>query len=253
MISDSANGSNCGVCSEGTLSAELTEAICGFRKHPHLPGSRLPSVSSASRARSTAADRQQILDDIGRADAGQRPLPVVARDRRGDLDDRFGRGELEFAGRGFEAGRRAALPDLGQRRFECARGLGRAIAAQPLPDRQQRRTPDLPGPDRKIALDEKRLERTDTTAAPDRRSADAPRRLPRFRARPCAVARARNWRRRCPRHARWRARTPASAAPATAAGAGRDSPSAARSMSGSCAWCGYACVMWTAKRVRRQS
>ena len=37
--------------------------------------------------------------------------------------------------------------------------LRRPVAVQPLPDRQQRCTPDLPDPDRKIALDEKRFER----------------------------------------------------------------------------------------------
>ena len=52
------------------------------------------------------ADRQQILDDIGRADTGQRTLLVVAGHRRGDLDDRIRRGELELADRGFEAGGR---------------------------------------------------------------------------------------------------------------------------------------------------
>ena len=54
MISDSANGSICGVCSEGTLSAEVTVAICASARTRICLGSRLPSVSIASRARSTA-------------------------------------------------------------------------------------------------------------------------------------------------------------------------------------------------------
>ena len=132
MISDSANGSICGVCSEGTLSAAVTAAICGIREDPHLAGKPAAERIHRLARPQNRADRQQILDDIGRADAGQRPMPVVARRRRGDLDDRFGCGELEFAGRGLEACGRAGLPDLGQRRFECARGLGRAVAARAI-------------------------------------------------------------------------------------------------------------------------
>src|SRR5262249_46459874 len=60
----------------------------------------------------------------------------------------------------FDARVRTAHPDLGERALEDTRGIGRAFAAEPLPDRHQRRTPDLPDPDRKIALDEKRLQRS---------------------------------------------------------------------------------------------
>src|SRR6185437_7706005 len=77
-----------------------------------------------------------------------------------------------------------------------------------------------------------------TPAGPDRRFAAGP--LHRFRERPCAVARARGSRPKCPRRARWRVRTHASATPAPAAEAVRDILSAARSMSGSCAR--YACM-----------
>ena len=197
------------------------------------------------------ADRQQVLDHIGRTDAGQRALLVVARHRRRDLDDRLGRGELEFARGGFETGRRAGLPDPGQRRLEFARRLGRAVAdraiARPAAARRGGSGPAAPA----NCLRPGTARAGGTSAAPDRRCAAAPRRLPRRRARPCAIARARRWRPQRPRRARWRARTPASAAPAPAAGAARDSPSAARSMSGSCARCGYACVARTAKRVHR--
>ena len=131
---------------------------------------------------------------------------------------------------------------------KVARSVGRAVAGEPLPDRQQRGAPDLPRAHREIALHQERLDRAEQETVPDRLSAAAPPRLPRSRARPCAIARARRWRRRCLRRARWRARTPASAAPAPEAGAGRDSPSAARSMSGSCARYGCVCSR-TSKRA----
>ena len=104
-------------------------------------------------------DRQQILDDIGRADARQHALGILARHRRRDLRDRLACGRLEFAGRGFETGIRTALPGIENRGFECACGVSRAVAAEPLPDRLQRGATDLAGPDRKIALDKERLER----------------------------------------------------------------------------------------------
>src|SRR5436190_7802957 len=59
----------------------------------------------------------------------------------------------------------------------------------------------------------------------------------RSRARRCAIVPVQSWRPWCLRRVRWRARTPASAAPAIAAEAARDNPSAARWMSDSCAGC----------------
>ena len=161
MISDSANGSNCGVCNEGTLSAAPTDPIWDSENTRIWPGIRLPSVSSASRARSTPPIDNKSSTTLGGPSTGERPMPVVARDRCGDLDDRVGCGELELAGGAFEAGIATALPDLGERGFECARRIRRPVAAQPLPDRQQRSTPDLAGPHRKVAFDQKRLQRTE--------------------------------------------------------------------------------------------
>ena len=65
MISDSANGSNCGVCNEGTLSAEPTEAIWDSENTRIWPGIRLPSVSSVSRARSTPATDNKSSTTLG--------------------------------------------------------------------------------------------------------------------------------------------------------------------------------------------
>src|SRR5207245_4096477 len=74
-----------------------------------------------------------------------------------------------------------------------------------------------------------------TTAAPDRRCAETHHLHLRRRGRSCAALRALSWRRSDLRRVRWRARTPASAAPAIEAEAVRDIPSAVRSMFGSCA------------------
>ena len=164
MTSDSANGSNCGVCSEGTLSDGADRRDLGLAEHPQV--ARQPAAEGFQRLARLQhrADRQQVLDHVGRTDAGQRALLVAAGHRRDELDDRVGRGELEFADRRFDARGRFRLPGAGQRRFEFARRLRRAVAGQPLPHRQQRRAPDLPRPDRQIAVDQKRLERTEQQA-----------------------------------------------------------------------------------------
>ena len=177
------------------------------------------------------ADRQQILDHLGRTDAGQRAL-LVAVHRRGDLADRIRRGALELADRRFELADvpvsriRPAPPRI--RAPDRARRRGSAIA-RPAATTRGGSGPAVPEncPRRETAPAD------GTAAAPDRRCAAAPPR--RFRARSCAIARARSWRPRRLRRVRWRARTPASATPATAAEAARDNLSAARSMSGSCA------------------
>ncbi len=151
--------------------------------------------------------------------------------RRGDLADRIRRGALEFADRDFKRGGCHRCRGPGQRRLEFARLIGRAVADQPLPHRQQRSAADLARPHAENCPRPETVPADGTTAAPDRRCAAASAR--RFRARSCAIAPARSWQPRRLRPARWRARTPASATPATAAEAARDNPSAARSMSGS--------------------
>ena len=70
MISDSANGSKCGVCSVGTLSAELTEAIWESANTRIWPGILAAERIQRLARPQHAADRQQVLDDIGRTDPG---------------------------------------------------------------------------------------------------------------------------------------------------------------------------------------
>ena len=65
---------------------------------------------------------------------------------------------LRVAG-SIEAARCRRAP--GQCRLEFAHLLGHAIAAEPLPDRQQRGAADLAWPRRKTALDEKRFKRAE--------------------------------------------------------------------------------------------
>ena len=152
------NGRSCSVCRARTLSGAVTGPICGsaeFRKFAGKPAAEAVQCFAGLQDR---ADRQHILDHIGRTDAGQRARLVAAAHRRGNLEDRIRRGELEFADRSLKTGRRSGFPHQGQRRFEFARLVGRAVADQPLPHRQQRRAADLTRPYRKIAVDEKRFE-----------------------------------------------------------------------------------------------
>jgi hypothetical protein len=102
------------------------------------------------------ADVRKILGDIGRADPGQRSLSVLGRRRRCDPTDRVRSGELELAGCSRD---RRPFMRPGQRLLELTCLHGHAVAAEPLPHRQQRGAADLAWPDREIALGEKRLKR----------------------------------------------------------------------------------------------
>ena len=228
---------NCGVCSVGTLSASTANSICASAKLRIDIGSRPPSPSSASRACSTDPIGSRSSITLGATDAGQRAL-VVTAGWRGDPEDRICDGEPAACGPPLRAaGRRRpprSVPTLAR-----IRAPGRAHRRGPtiaIPA-SARCGGSVPGRVGDIAVDQKRLERPEQeprdilgAAAMLRASAS-----PSGRARPCAIVPARGWRRRHPRRARSRARTPASAAPALAAEAARDSPSAARSMSGPCA------------------
>jgi hypothetical protein len=92
------------------------------------------------------------MPKASRASRAFRTAPIG----RGDLDDRFRGSKLEFPGGSFDfrgcCGRR-------ERCLEFARVLRRAVARQPLPDRQKRCPPDLAGTHRHIALNQERLER----------------------------------------------------------------------------------------------
>ena len=132
-----------------------------IREHPQVAGQLAVEAVQRFAGLQHRADRQQVLDHVGGTDAGQRALLVAAGRGRGDLEDRIGRGELELADRHFDTGCRSGFPYPGQRRFEFARLLGRAVAVQPLPHRQQRRAADLTRPYRGIAFDEKWLERAE--------------------------------------------------------------------------------------------
>ncbi len=122
-----------------------------------------PAVEAVQRFASlqNRADRQQILDHIGRTDAGQRALLVLAGHGHGNLVDRIRRRELEFTDRRLETGRRPGFPHQGQRRFEFACLVRRAVPNQPLPHRRQRGASNLTRPYRKVAVDEKRFERAE--------------------------------------------------------------------------------------------
>ena len=195
------------------------------------------------------ADRQQVLDHVRRTDAGQRALLVAAG---------TGVAILTIASAAARWNLRTAASSPATSRFRASAPAPPRIRA---PARARRRGPAIARPAAATrggsgpaapenCLRPETAPAGGTTAAPDRRCAAAPPR--RFRARSCAIARARRWRPRRPRRVRWRARTPASAAPATAAEAARDNPSAARSMSGSCAR--YACLCRAdGKRVHRAS
>ena len=203
ITSDSANGSNCGVCREGTLSAALIEAICESANTRSKLGSRPPSVSSASRACRTEPIGSRSSITLGGPIAGQRALLSPPRSRRGDLDDRVRRGVLELADRDFEIGRRSGFPHLVQRGFEFprlhrARRRGSAIA---IPAAARRGGSDPAAPEHCLRPETARA--GGTAAGPDRRCAAAPPR--RSRARSCAIVRARRWRRWCLRPVRWRA------------------------------------------------
>ena len=185
------------------------------------------------------ADRQHILDHLGRTDTGQRALMVAVGHRRGDLEDRIRRRVLKLADGYLEIGRSSRFPAPGPARLRIpapdrARPRGSAIA-RPAATTRGGSDPAAP----KHCLRPEMVRAGGTAGGPDRRCAAAPPR--RFRARSCAIVRARRWQPWCLRPVRWRVRTPASAAPAPAAEAARDSLSAARSMSGSCAR--YGCVL----------
>ena len=129
----------------------------GVGKGPQL--TRKPAAQRVHRlARAQdRPDRQQVFDDVWRADTGKRTLPVIGRDRR-DVEDCLGDSHLESARTGFQSCSRAALPDPGQQRLEGPRLVRRAVPGKPLPDRRQRGAPDLALPQREIAFDQKRLD-----------------------------------------------------------------------------------------------
>ena len=106
-------------------------------------------------------DRKQVFHDLGRTDAGQRALHVASGHGGRYSQNRICRGELQLADRrlNFVAG--AGFAYLDQRRLESARLVGRAVAQQPLPHRQERCAANLARPRRGIAIDQKRLERTE--------------------------------------------------------------------------------------------
>ena len=195
-----------------------------------------PSVEGVERfaGLQNRADRQQVLDHI-RADRRGPARACRRRRRRNKLADRIRRRALEFARprpRDRRMFRRLAIRASAASKSRAC--VGRAVADQPLPDRQQRGAADLARPHAENCRRPETVPAGGTAAAPDRRCAaalvligsahDLAQLLEHEGRRP--------WRLR---RARWRARTPASAAPATAAEAARDNLSAARSMSGSCA------------------
>ncbi len=224
----------------GTLSAALIDVDLLIRESPQE--FRKPIVEGIQRfaALQNRADRQQILDHLGRTDARQRALLVAAGTGVAMLTIASAAASWNLRIAASRPADRSGLPDPGQRRFEFAR-LARArrrgsAIATPATATHAGSDPAEP----EYCLRRETAPADGTAAVPDRRCAAAPP-LPRFRARPCAIARARSWRPRRLRRVRWRARTPASAAPAPAAEAARDNPSAARSMSGSCARCACSC------------
>ncbi len=87
------------------------------------------------------------------------------------LENGVCRGELQLADRGLNFMRSAGFADLDQRRLEVARLLGRAVAQQPLPHRQQRGAADLARPCREHCRRPGTARADGTTAAPDRRCA----------------------------------------------------------------------------------
>ena len=174
MTSDSANGSNCGVCSDGTLSAALTEAICEFREDPQI--ARKPAVESCPAPRGPAEPRRSAADPRSRP--ADRPGPARAAGRRrhgrGDPDDRLRRGELEFADRGFKIGgrfrfRASAPAPLRIRAPARARRRGSAIA-RPAAAMRGGSGPAAA----ESCLRPETAPADGTAAAPDRRCAAAP-------------------------------------------------------------------------------
>ena len=121
ITSDSANGSSCGVCSEGTLRAALDRSDLRIGENPQEAGK--PAVEGVQRfaGLQDRADRQQVLDHIGRTDPRQGTLLVAAGDRSRDLVDRIRRGELKLAHRHFELGRGSIFPYPGQREASNSR------------------------------------------------------------------------------------------------------------------------------------
>ena len=212
ITSDSANGSNCGVCSEGTLSASLTEAIWGS---PKCAGNwesgcrayrapRGPATPNRSRAgpRSNSGGPTRASARCGLRRSPELPISRSPPPPR--------------------AGACAPPAQLcGWRRFRVSRP---APPRSRGPDRAPRHATTIATPARArrggsgpavldIAVDQKWLKRTEQQ--PYRIVGTRTHIVFGRRARSYAIARARSWRRSCLRRARWRARTPASAAPAT--------------------------------------
>jgi hypothetical protein len=103
---------------------------------------------------------EQVLDDVGRPDTGQRTLPV-AIGRRIDLENGSSRGKLQLADRCLLRHAFAIVGRSAKLGLKFANVFRYPLARQPLPHRQQGGAADLTRPRWKIAVDEKRFERAE--------------------------------------------------------------------------------------------
>ena len=157
ITNDNANGSNCGVCKVGTFRDEVIDFDLAVAERPQIDRQTAAKRVDGFASSKQHADRNQILDDLGRADARKRtPVAVCRRRQTGDgLHCR----DLQLANDGLEHLDVCAIGQTGERGVIVAHLVGGAVANQPLPHRHQRAATDLALPDRYLAVDQKRLER----------------------------------------------------------------------------------------------
>ncbi|MET3306922.1 hypothetical protein ABIF53_007937 [Bradyrhizobium japonicum] len=103
------------------------------------------------------SDRIEVLDHVGRADAGQRAR-LVAAARPRQLEDGVRSHRLELLGERFDLPRTVSGRHARQRRLEFVQLVRSTVTAEPLPDRMQRGAADLSDPDRGARLDEERFQ-----------------------------------------------------------------------------------------------
>ena len=192
ITSDSANGNNCGVCSEGTLSAATTEAICGIAEAPARvreagcpasPAPRAPAAPQPIDSRSSTTlggPTRASARCLSSPGTGVAILTIASAAaswnlRTGGSDERPPRRRRAP----WPVPPRIRAPARARRR---APAIARSAAAR-------RGGSVLAGPENCPRRETARA--GETTAAPDRRCARAPRPLPPPCARSCAIARAR--------------------------------------------------------------